>query len=483
MRSISLFPDETNQAVASAEPRFIALIVPHVSPEDLQTLSPRFMQWDADLWLLDLKPCLSYWQLMAQRQKQSLPQVLQEVLSACFQEDSSAYTAALSSSPWLALLLARLLEQKGFRGLNTESQRLSRNLMSSLSWDLWWAAAERYAFHRQEVKTFFKHKRAMQIAMRRLCVDRPTSTSLQTMPSFQIKRRFGPLIAELWEQTFPLHETSPSSGSLEETAAFPWQSYLLTEPLTHFRHLDFPLSDWQNLEPFLREDLNRLCLLESFKKGERILSLEWLIVLDNLQEISLSVLFRHPHCLQSESPHQRTALLQISYAFQRAQQASRRKVESESPWIVSWRLRVLESLRPLPRDRQLFGESSASWNELLKLENQLDRPLEAYQIVEDWLPEDAFTSLYTPAVFEREHLPALEHLGRQRPLFLLQKPQPWNPRGQNIWNFKERTMDKWWRKQSSGVRDYYQVLNREQEQILWVFRDSAGQCFVHGIYA
>lgn len=478
MRAVPLFPDDSYTAAPAAEPRYIALRASQICPEDLQTLTPRLMQWEADLWLLDLKPCISYWRLLAQRQHKSLLGVLQEILETL---PEGPYTAALSAYPWQAILLTQVLEQKGFRGLNTESQRLSRNLMSSLSWDLWWAAAERYAFHSQETKTFFKHKRAMQIAMRRLCCDRPTS--LKTMPSFQIKRRFGPLIAALWEQTFPSHETSPSSGSLEETAVFPWQSYVLTEPLTHTRHLDFPLSDWQSLEAFLREDLNRLCLLDSFKKGERILNLEWMIVLDNLQEISLSVLFRHPHCLQSESPHQRTALLQISYAFQRAQQASRRKLANESPWIVSWRLRVLESLRPLAAPRQLFDESSASWNELLNLENQLDRPLEAYQVVEDWLPEDAFTSLYTPAAFERERLPALEHLGRERPLFLLQQPQPWNPHGQNVWSFKERTMDKWWRHQNRTTRDYYQVVSRDQKQVLWVFRDDKGQCFVHGIYA
>ncbi len=477
MQSLLLFPNDASAAASSAEPCFIALIHPELRAEDLETLTPRLMQWEADLWLLDLKPCLSYWRLQAQSKSQTLAQVLQEILSSFLGEGS--YTATLSAQPWQALLLGRLLAQKGFRGVNTENQRLSHNIMSSLSWDLWWACAERYAFHRQEIKKFLKHKRAMQIAMRRLCCDYPTS--LKTMPSSQIKRRFGPLLADLWEQTFPSHVTSPSSGSLEETAAFPWQSYHLTQPLTHTRHLDFPLSDWQVLEAFLREDLNRLCLLDSFKKGERILSLEWLIVLDNLQEIPLSILFRHPHCLQSESPHQRTALLQISYAFERAQRAARQKPEAETPWIVSWQLRVLESFRPLAEQRRLFADDSASCDELIKLENQLDRPLEAYQVVDDWVPEDAFTSLHSPVVFEREHLPELEHLGRQRPLFLLNRPQPWATHGRNLWKFKERTMDKWWRHRDNTVRDYYQVISHKE--ILWVFRDEKGQCFLHGVYA
>ncbi len=481
MTSLLSFPNDTLDAVPASSLCFLALRATDIKAEDLQALTPRLMLWEDDLWLLDLRPCLSYWSLQAHSSQLTLSQLLQRTLERL--SLSPDYQGALAHHPWQAILLVKMLEKKKFSGLTTQSQRIGNNLLSSLSWDMWWAAAERYASHSTSpVQTAFpRYKRAMQLALRRLACDSPGQ--LKSMPVAQLRRRFGSLLAQLWEMTYSLpHSSSSSEGLWAETALFPWHPFVIREPLIRTRHLDFPLNDWQVLEPFLREDLNRFCVLDSFKKGERILNLEWRIVLYSLQEIPISVLFRHPHCLHSESPHQRTALLQIFYAFQQTMRSLRERHE-EAPWIVSWELRILQTLRPLPQRKSLFADDKGEWEELLTLENQLDRPLEAYRVREDWVPEDSFalTSLSDTEPLEDTYLPPLHYLGRHRPLFLMQKPQPWSSSGQSLlWKFRERTMDKWWLAQGNTVRDYYQVVS--QEQIFWIFRDAKGQCFLQGIY-
>lgn len=499
------FPDEP--FVGHASLCFIAIKSSTLSAVELQTITPRFMTWDEDTWLLDLTPCLSYWQLQADRQKQTLTQILQKILQQLHPDtaerdeaddlrpgiaegNARSYYAALSSHPWPALLLVRILEAKGFIGLTSSSQKTARHLFGALSWQMWWDCAERYVQHSpgSAHASFAKHKRAMQLAMRRLACDSPLQ--LKNMPSSQMRRRFGSLIAQLWEQSFFPSPATPSPAaqtgagwrgmSSDELTGFPWHAYILSLPLTRTRHLDFPLNDWQVIEPLLREDLNHFCVLDSFKKGERILNLEWRIVLYNLQEIPISVLFRHPHCLQRESPHQRTALLQIFYAFQQTLRSLKERQE-EAPWMISWELRILHTLRPLPAQQSLFADERGDWEELMTLENQLKQPLEAYQVREDWLPEDSFMPLSQEKAEESEYGSPLQHMGHHRPLFILQEPQPWTAYGQSLlWKFRERTMDKWWRKQGNSSRDYYQVTS--QEQAFWVFRDAKGQCFLHGIY-
>jgi hypothetical protein len=464
MRSVLSFPSDDRRPLSEEVSVYLTVISTDLELENLHILTPHVMLWDEGIWLLNLTACLSYWQLEAQAKCETLSQTLQRILD--HMSSAHSYHAALASHPWQALLLALQLEDKGFRGLITREGRIGRNLAASLSWDIWWRCCERYVIYdatANAMTTFQQQKRAMQQAMERLTCQSPAQ--LKSMPVAQIQRRFGGLIASLWDMTFP----SVDDRTLGRTAGthFPWQPQVARKPLSCKRHLDFPSQDWHIIEAFLREDLNRLCVLDSFKKGERILDLEWRIVLYNLQEVLISTLFRHPHSLHHESPHQRTALLQISYAFQRTLRALP-TVDTAAPWIVSWELRVTHTLPASPRSLALFGDESAEWEQLITLENQLDRKLEAYRICEDWLPEDSFAPLESKVDIED--------------LFLCRQPYAL-PQGStsHLWKFRERIMDKWWQQgRNNTVRDYYQVLR--EDNMLWIYRDAQGQCHVHGIY-
>lgn len=473
MKTVLSFPQHDKVRLPAETALFIAVSCPDAEAlQGLQALTPRIMQWDETSRILDLRSCSTFWQYQARRQNQSLLECLEAELAELF--PAKDYHAAFAATPWQALLLLRLLEEKELSGFTSHTSRFGSNVMRSLTWSVWWQCAATYAeqsrsHKKTEMSSFLQQKRAMELAMRRLGLQSPAQ--LHSMPSSQIKRRFGTLISEIWEQTFAESRTT----SLD---VFPWRSMSFCENPRIQRHLDFSTSDWSTVEAYLADDLNRLCLLDSFKKGERILQLEWMIVLCNLQEIPVSILFRHPHSLHDESPNQRTALLQISYSFQKLWQKIQNHNEAR---IISWTLEVKEKIQPRMRQATLFHESHDDWHALMNLENMLLKPLEAYQLKEDWVPEDSFETSPETQSPSRSSLRSLLHLGRTRPLFLYLSPQRLLPQGTKaLWNFRERTMEKWWRRRGL-TRDYYQF-TRDTE-MLWVFRDTYGEYFAQGIYA
>jgi hypothetical protein len=106
---------------------------------------------------------------------------------------------------------------------------------------------------------------------------------------------------------------------------------------------------------------------------------------------------------------------------------------------------------------------------------------------------------------------AVTRVARARPLFVHPRPQPFNPRGQScVWRFLERTMAKWWReegadsrrslrelgmtdeaqrelgmtdaaRQGPWQRDYYRLTDARHKSY-WVYQDSGGRWFSHGVY-
>ncbi|HYX37309.1 MAG TPA: hypothetical protein VE954_29750 [Oligoflexus sp.] len=487
MHKLLSFPDFTRNLQSPQQDRFLALQWPASPAEAKQlghSLSPEVMHWAEDVWLIDLASCQVYWQSQAQTRRMSFHQLLLGHLDEIC--GVSSYRAVLGDHPWQALLLLPCLAQQNYFGLINRHSSMGDNLLQGLSWDDWWQACTRYAEHspgegsRVELQ---KRRRPMQLAMRRLGCSTPHH--LKKMPPEQIRRRFGAFLGDLWSLTWQ----PPSPPLLPNSAApmlFPWQSEVQGADLCVRRTLDAPARDWDVLETYLRDDLNHFPLLSSFKKGERILALEWKIVLYNLQELPVSILFRHPHSLQHDYPQQRTALLQISFALQKALQQQRLS-EFEDPcfWIVSWELRITQKLQPPPRQLTLFNEGeSSAWEELLNLENQLPAPLEAYALRDDWVPEDSFARAgqETIAPPQPEHVTSLNSLGRSRPLYMQKKAYPLFRPGQSLlWKFRERTMEKWWiRPGQTAVRDYYEVLC--DQQLLWVARESAGHFLVLGVY-
>ena len=453
---------------------FIAIFCSNKKQADvLQDLSPKTMLWIDSLRLIDMRACSDFWRHSARQRGMNVSLYVQQQISEIFAGED--YYGAAAFTPWEALLLAKAAREKGFRGLIHFSSRLGKNLLRGLSWELWWESCGEYALRKKIPDSLLnKAKSAMSIAMRRLGCQRPEQ--LRTLPSPHIRRRFGSLVAEVWQLSFPERQGLERKDAV---SFFPWEADTTSQSPCVKRHLDHELREWNSIEELLREDLNRLCVLGSFKKEERILILEWRIVLCNLQVYPIVILFRHPHSLHQDCPSQRTALLQINYSFEKNFSL---KASSLETGLISWQIEIMEKAPARLRQGSLFQESSDDLQSLKQLENMIKKPLEFFSLSDDWLAEDSFhketSSLSSKASEESaaNYLP----LAAGRPLFLY-------PDAQNILcdqltrvgHFQERTMDKWW-KTGNRSRDYYRMT--QNETMLWVYRDQQGSWYTQGIY-
>ncbi len=220
------------------------------------------------------------------------------------------------------------------------------------------------------------------------------------------------------------------------------------------------------------------CVLGSFKKEERIIILEWRIVLCNLQVIPISIPFRHPHSLHQDCPSQRTALLQISYAFEKNFSAKASSVETG---LISWQIEIIEKAPARLRQGSLFHESSDDLQSLRQLENMIKKPLECFGLSSDWVVEDAFhLQGDKPLSDSPSKSDPYLILAQQRPLFLYTVVHDFcGTQLTRVGSFQERTMDKWW-KSKNRSRDYYRMTHNDV--MLWVYRDQQGSWHTQGVY-
>ena len=349
-----------------------------------------------------------------------------------------------------------------------------------MSWDVWWYCAKNFITHfskQSAARTKHnQHLKSMQRAIMRLQL--PSPWLLSSLPEKSVQRRFGSLIQSLVTYAF-------SQSESPDLIRFPWKNYEITEKPTRARNLDFPLMDWNHIEPLLQEDLNYLCFLDSFKKGERIIELEWRIVLYDLNFLSIPILFRHPHYLHKDLPHQRTALLQIQYAFEKELKENFSD-EDQHMAIVSWQISIEKKLGILPQILDIFNERDDDVTALTELENQLPIKLFSYDLIHDWVPENSFISTQRPTTIDSQGDSnqadnSIKALGKSRPLFLYTEPKSLDHKGKSgLWKFSERTMNKWWLTQIGTQRDYYRYMSEKQQ--LWVFQDNSGKWYIHGIF-
>ncbi len=477
-----------------------------------ESLTPRFMLWQPAagenhaIWLLDLRPVWPYWCQQAgispiknqMNHQERLHSFLRQAVAALGGEGA---VAVMDVNPWRALMGMEVMRERGLQGFVSADNPIGRNLVSEASWDIWFRLAGEVAVHwfgcgreRFNLQVFRGQARQMAQGMERLGIQKPTA--LTGMAAMAIRRRYGAALHDLWLWTAHAHEHD-ELGS----CGFPWVLWHQQESVQVKRHLDMPLLEWEHIESVLRDDVDRLCTLLNKQGVGRVLSLEWRVVFLDLSCLVIPIRFRHPHDLPAESPHHRTALLQACYAFEDAISAAMGAAIDFGVYekaIGSWDLLVTEKITLPPVMRDLFGAiMDAGDDRLQELENRLPIPLKAYEITNNWIPEegyclvDSLSSSSTMA--EQKSLGEITRasfhaLGRQRPLFVYPKPracpQPINQ--SRTWTFRERIMDKWWRSgsassQGSTQRDYY-VMRDQEQRAVWVFKDGTGKWYVHGMY-
>ncbi len=457
---------------------YLAVMRPRHAPE-LQALSSRLMCWKEDVWLVDLSVTTSYWQAQAARSGLSLTNLWRSLLAGLLAEDGAA---ALAEHPFRALLLARQLSGRRLFGLVSETERVGAGLWRDISWTSFVDVAEEILPHfaarhdaRGNAPSFRQKLGLMQRAMLRLGVALPWQ--LAEMEPLAMRRRFGALFGDIWQWCF-------GNGAPQD---FPWTSFRFETPPRVDRSLEYGINDWQTLEPWLKEDLDRLCAVQTWNAQERLTALNWRLIFDDLTEACLEVRFRHPHGLHKELGRHPTALKQCLYAYE----ALPRDPTLPAPPLVAWQLEATERLTPSAANRSLFGEADERDEALVELENKLRVPLLSYAPRQDWVPEDsqvfAVGKQAQDAAPSPEAEASLDALAATRPLFLYGKPQAFDPKREAYeLRFLERTMSKWWHQGGAGKtepsRDYYRATDAQQRSY-WVFRDTAGKWFLHGVFA
>ncbi len=563
--------NRTPSTLISNDPVYLVVHSSAFAAEHAQYFSPRLMMWndasspkDTCVWIFDITRCHSYWQIQATQAGLSLYELFLKALNKICGE--SNFQATLGDHPWRGILLLKHMQSKQLKGLLDYRLSFSRAMIQQVSWPTWWESISelethlsRSNFRNYKQASFKRHCLQMKRAAERMNLRSPYE--LKAANSSGIQRRFGGLLQSIWRWSFLVYDCENTSANTairhqaslfaeqikdHDTGEFPWTDFEFKSLPQIKTNLDYGLREWQQIEPILREDFDRLCRSANWTERDKLVSLEWRLAFDDMTSHPVSLQFRHPHCLHREMGHHRTALLQAYYSFSsdhRARMASARQgseslrslagnhhhtgamigpfqnptnktsappdrgdniryiqTSDRPPNIIGWELLVTQVLVTPPFMTDLFGTGNCQAQELIDLENRIGVPLESYALRSDWQPENSYqrTSHLADQELsdETELYQSVTAAARLRPLFYYAQPQACQRDGQSsAWQFLERTMSKWWNlsppngtktmsstNKIAAQRDYYRMLNHKN-QALWVFKDSHGNWYTHGIFA
>ncbi len=368
----------------------IALETPLIEDLQIQCLTPRLMRWSQRQWLLDVSDFMRYWKSQARRLLSDPASVWRKVLE---DQLTPAYRAACAPNPWQAALLLESMKHHHVEGLVLINSPTGQKLFHAVSWEMWWHCAKR-------IDTDLKYRRRLELAMERLNIQSPWDMQRFTQAGMQ--RRFGKRIAQFWQWTFG-----------QTCDDFPWMDWLTQPKPTVTRGLDYPLCTWDQIEPLLRDDLDKLA-----ENPVQITQLNWELVFYDDSRIEMKIDFRYPHDLKREQGRHTTALLQARYQFEFALQG----FTESPPDIISWQLVIALHFNVPPVVMDLFGNVSNSEHDLMQLENELPVPLLRYDYAASWKPDESYVQGIGDV--DARFLPSLAAAAQVRPLFLYKTPQP-----------------------------------------------------------
>ncbi|MGE0171304.1 MAG: hypothetical protein AB7T49_00890 [Oligoflexales bacterium] len=446
---------------------------------DAFSLSPQVMQYDAQSWIADLKTVKLYWQDQCRRAQKSFPQVLIERLRQS--QADQPFQVVVCKNPWQGLLALTYLKERDLQGLFNLESTFGKNLYNNISWSAWFEAAEGlskfFPLHYKRFKEakFFADLNKFQQAIHKLDVQ--FSQSKQLLNAASIKRRFGGFVGMIWAWT--LGESS--TGFIEE---FPWQDFEPPLELRVTRHLEYPLMHWQPIEPFLKDDLNLLCQLSTWNESYLVDTLLWKIIFHDLSFIVVPIHFRYPHKLHRDRPEHKIALSQIHLNFENVRtELSKKNLELHLPeesLIVGWELKVQKWMFSNNSTSCLFEDfTEQNAAAIEKLANQLAVKMERYQIKRDFVPEQSF-SRESAGPYTDDDVSNNPLLCSDRPLFIWDKPHTLERPLRNK-TFLERVSLKWWERSQTSSRNYYKAMT-SSNTLSWVYQDSSGKWYEHGIY-
>jgi hypothetical protein len=471
--------------------------------KDIFSLTPRVMQWDESTWLFDLSPCRNFWTIQKEKKGKNLYELFEQILDASFEKE---YLSVFADHPWQSLLFANFLLKKRAKGVFSLNTLLNRRIYESLSWDHWFEPLATLSDHLTYLKvkgfkeSHFRSKQAqLKRFIKRLDLWGPFDLSQADVAS--IERRFSGWLGEVWAWTFSgLLEDREQTPDLLDSAenqidpgSFPWIPFRVEDPPRAIRHLEYPVNRWDVIEPLLTEDFSKLCAMKSWSEQERVSSIIWAITLYNLEELKLDLSFRNPYSLHMDSRNNfKTALYQAYYAYMGLMDKLKARdtnldLPEEIPF-VSWKVEINERLYISPQTMELISNENSwlNYEGVLDLQNKIPLPIESYVVVPDFTADLSFRS-HGVGVNQGEYDFSLNQwieASFNRPFFYYRTPLPITSPPESKPKFLERTSNDWWASENlmDITKDYFLVEDREG-RFIWVFRNSSGVWYKHGIYS
>ncbi|MCP4754825.1 MAG: hypothetical protein GY866_28450, partial [Proteobacteria bacterium] len=392
-------------------------------------------------------------------------------------------------------LMLSWMKEKDVSGLILRKSRFGQSLFGEIPWEIWWREISLVENHflNSKPKGFTQAKfrnqcRRLELAAVRLGFRLPQEMNVLNYSG--VRNRFGTTIANVWKWSYG--REANAEATLCQTG-FPWKEHRFREPPFVKRHLEYPLVLWERIAPLLDEDLDKLCGSLG-ASGERVTRLDWHVTLDDLSEFHIPIRFRNPHDMRREKGNHLAALLQANYSFTTA---ARERFPAESdddysvPPIVGWEI-VLSATLVIPDILyDIFGEIAEKESDievLLRLENELPVRLNRFTPQKEWLPEDSYSEKgFGPGEEEMvssEIERSLDAVAEDRPLYIRNQPLPLQDlKPPTTERFLESTMDKWWKEKDPGhiERNYFKHID-SRGNATWVFQDSNGRWYQHGIF-
>lgn len=470
-------------------PRYLIITCSPKHQIHLQALTPMLMQWSSRIYILDISTCQRFWERQAAKLGLTPFEMIHRILLQSFGQKLRAVAA---SHPWPGLFLHAYLREKKLAGFINLHGPFGATLYREASWTAWLRPLPQLMEHwlvtrlpKPDPALFRSHIGRLERAMLRL--DIATPAALRQAAATAMKRRFGSLLAEVWEWTsFTQRSDEPATLFDEQNFfedGFPWRGWQPDHCPMVRRNLDEPVWQWDHLEPLLKEDLDRLCQDASWSMGERVTELSWQITLYGMEAIEIPIRFRNPHALHAEKGQHKTTLYQALYsyeAFTRQWAAEHDQSEDISPPFVSWTLTLKNRMRVSQHIIDLFGTSQS--DDVLALENKLPMPLLHYRLKPDFQPH---TSFCTEAEFQSYafSLESWRLAATLRPLFFSPTPTACPPPKHCTLRFLERTSVDWWLSEDPHdvCHDYFMLTDASQRS-QWVFRNTGGKWYSHGFF-
>ncbi len=474
------------------------------SEAQLFSLSPKVMQWSDHSWIIDLQPCRSFWQVQQRQEGLELYDLFEKVISSVF--GGLNYRCIFAHHPWPALIFLQVLKEKNAQGVYSLDSLFNQKRYKQVDWGKWFAPLHQLSEHLTQLKIkgfrptdFRSRQNQMKRFVERMGFVGPFD--LSQAEASAIARRFSGWIGQVWQWTFQKPEKKEQEQlglfsafeNAETLQSFPWRPFELTQAPAVVRHLEYPIDDWSAIEALLQEDLHRLCLDTAWSTPPaQVTEMTWVLTLYNLKTLNIPLLFRHPYDLHAdEKTGFKTALSQAYFAYLDVlEDLKHRDVDLDLPEqipLVSWKMLVSGQIFVEPQAISLIPNlnENPEMTRILDLQNKLSRPIIAYDLSPDFDPARAFQKKDIGAGLQHSHaLDPWIAASQKRPFFYYPQAKVLSAPPLSLPVFLERTAISWWEGEDaqSATRDYF-LLENEQGQFIWAYKDSTGAWYQHGIYS